>query len=352
MASSTQASQSGIRRRIDTYPSANLKFDLFFAALSVYFLCGLFLDGWAHNHGKVDDTFVTPWHAVLYSGFGFIGLLLVGTQFVNVLRGHVWTRALPRGYGLGLLGVLLFGAGGGFDFAWHSIFGFEANIEALLSPAHLLLATGAMLFVTAPLRAVWGRIGQRGWAQLLPALVSLIVVYMALTFFTQYAHYIGGTYLLVERLNSEWYRDSHNIFQFLMPAALMMGTLLLAMRRWVLPRGFITLMMVAHTGLMFWLRYQYVIDYAPLLLAPIAGGVMGDALLWWLKPSVKRVGTLRLFAFLMPVAMFSLYFALQFPLYGTNWAVHMWLGVILMTGIVGLFLSYLSAPPAIPSADE
>jgi hypothetical protein len=36
---------------------------------SVWFVAGLYLDGWAHNHGKVDNTFFTPWHAVFYSGY-------------------------------------------------------------------------------------------------------------------------------------------------------------------------------------------------------------------------------------------------------------------------------------------
>src|SRR5690349_11312671 len=145
--SSVQA--SNVRRRIESYPASNFKLDLLVSVLTFYFLCGLFLDGWAHNHGRVDNTFLTPWHAVLYSGFGLVGAVFVGTQFMNVLKGHIWTRALPKGYGIGLLGIVLFGFGGGFDFVWHSIFGFEANIQALLSPAHLLLATGALLFATA-----------------------------------------------------------------------------------------------------------------------------------------------------------------------------------------------------------
>jgi hypothetical protein len=34
---------------------------------------GIFLDGWAHAHGRVDESLFTPWHAVLA---GIAGLLL------------------------------------------------------------------------------------------------------------------------------------------------------------------------------------------------------------------------------------------------------------------------------------
>jgi hypothetical protein len=39
--------------------------------------------------------------------------------------------------------------------AWHLVFGIETDVAALLSPTHLLLATGAALIVAGPLRAAW-----------------------------------------------------------------------------------------------------------------------------------------------------------------------------------------------------
>ncbi len=38
------------------------------AFFGTWMICGLFLDGWAHGAQK-PETFFSPWHAVLYSGF-------------------------------------------------------------------------------------------------------------------------------------------------------------------------------------------------------------------------------------------------------------------------------------------
>lgn len=36
--------------------------------LGTWLVLGIFIDGYAHNHDVV-ETFFTPWHAILYSGF-------------------------------------------------------------------------------------------------------------------------------------------------------------------------------------------------------------------------------------------------------------------------------------------
>src|SRR5262249_28162803 len=65
-----------IAQDIDT--RGNCAFDWAAAILSGAFIGGVFLDGWAHTHGRVDDTFFTPWHAILYAAFLALATLLVG----------------------------------------------------------------------------------------------------------------------------------------------------------------------------------------------------------------------------------------------------------------------------------
>jgi hypothetical protein len=159
-------------------------------ATSAWLVGGIYLDGWAHNHGKV-DSFFTPWHAVLYSGYAASAAVLVASVRLEARR----LRA-PRGYGLAVLGVVIFGLAGALDMLWHIVFGVEVNVSALLSPTHLLLATGATLIVLGPLRAAWladedrstlvaGRATRH--AMWVPVLGSATFAYAVLTFMTQFA---------------------------------------------------------------------------------------------------------------------------------------------------------------------
>jgi Tol biopolymer transport system component len=153
---------------------------------SAWLVGGIYLDGWAHNHGKV-DSFFTPWHAVLYSGYAASAAVLFASVRLNAARGRFVLARLraPRGYGLAVAGAVLFGLAGVLDMLWHLAFGVEVNVSALLSPTHLLLATGATLIALGPLRAAWLSASDRpAWV---PVLASATLGYAVLTFMTQFA---------------------------------------------------------------------------------------------------------------------------------------------------------------------
>src|SRR3954465_9369190 len=95
------------------YPADSLRFDWAVVLASLWFVAGLFLDGWAHaNLASTLETFFTPWHGVLYSGFLAVAVVLLVCQARNMVRGHIWMQALPRGYLLALLGAAVFSFGG------------------------------------------------------------------------------------------------------------------------------------------------------------------------------------------------------------------------------------------------
>ncbi|MBZ0288269.1 MAG: hypothetical protein K8I30_11700 [Anaerolineae bacterium] len=355
MAATGVRSENMIQARRAGYPASSTRFDLLATLLAGWFMIGLFVDGHAHAHGQVDNTFFTPWHALLYSGVLAVGVLLAVTQMRNVGRGYAWMKALPKGYLLSLIGVVLFFIGGGFDFVWHDIFGFEASNEALLSPAHLWLAGSALLFLTGPLRSAWGRKRDgAGWVELLPAVLTLTLLLSALTFFTMYANPMTQPDVFASRrpYNDVFAWDVTAIATVFVPAMLLSWIVLFSLRRWTLPFGAVAFIFTANAGLQYYLRSGYIGEFWPVIIGAAVAGLVIDGLRLWLKPSAVASLNLRAFAFAMPIIYFLIYFAILLLGGGIWWSIHMWLGVVLIAGFIGLLMSYLMVPPALERDTE
>lgn len=181
-------------QRAQTYPSSSLAFDWIMAVLAVILMSGVIQDGWAHSHGLVDQNFFTPWHAILYATMALNGIVLGTVAVVNLRRGHTARYALPFGYWMSLAGVIVFATGGAFDLLWHFRYGVETDINALISPSHLWLATGGALIFAGPLRSIAARYGpsEGGWRITGPAILSALAILTLIGFFTQYAQPIAS----------------------------------------------------------------------------------------------------------------------------------------------------------------
>ena len=319
-------------------------FDRLMAVLCCGFVGGIYLDGWAHDHGRVDQSFFRPWHALLYAAYFACALVLLGAVIINRRRSQSWRTAIPQGYELALLGVPLFLAAGEGDLVWHTLFGFEVGIEPLLSPSHLLLAFSGVLIQSSPLRAAWRRadpVASHGWGTLLPALLSLLAVFSVATFFTEFAHPFINTRVVAAARSSD--EQSWGVASVLLQASILMGFVLLALRRWRLPLGTFTLILTLNGALM-----SVLLDQQRLIPGVFLAGAFADLLYLVVQPAAGRVTALRLFAFCVPLVYFLSYFVTLMLTGGTNWSIHLWLGASVMTGIIGLGLSYLLAPPASP----
>ena len=227
---------------------------------------------------------------------------------------------------------------------WHQVFGIEANIEALLSPTHLILAVGSALIVTGPLRAAWLRSpartpslpallpgpGRRG-----PAAVAAHVLYRVCQ------PDRGGDCRAGTHRPTEWFFvKSLRIASILLQAGFMMGVLLFLLRRWLLPFGSVLVVL----GLSAFLAVSIHLAYW-LLPFSLAAGIAGDLWIGRFKPTPENPGRFRWFAFGLPVLYFALYFATLALTGGVWWTIHMWAGSIVMAGIVGWLLSYAFLPP-------
>ncbi|HLC40886.1 MAG TPA: hypothetical protein VJO34_04585, partial [Methylomirabilota bacterium] len=198
----------------------------------------------------------------------------------------------------------------------------------------------------------------RRWTTQLPAILSMIYLLSVITFFTQYAHPFGRTWpaqahrpdLVVLHLpglttsRAEMY-EILAVASILLQTAVLMGLLLLALRRWPLRPGSLTLLLVINTSLMVFMR-DTMVPPGPrvVILIALLGGIAADLLLWLLRPSIARQGALRLFAFGVPVLLYIVYFLTLMVLGGIWWSLPMWTGSIALAGLVGLLLSYLVAP--------
>jgi hypothetical protein len=339
-------------------PIGGAGFDWLIVALSGWLLGGLYLDGWAHTHDVGVETFFSTWHGVLYSGYLTAAIALLAATARNVTLGYTWREAVPAGYSLALLGAGLFALGGLGDMGWHLAFGIETGIEPLLSPTHLLLALGGFLIAGGPLRAAWLRPDHpRSWAALLPVVLALAFVLSLFTFFTDYLHPFANTWEAGPYrpgLGDAYARQAAGMGSIFVQAGILMGFVLLALRRWRLPPGSMTLILGLNMGLMV-AMHDIFIDTGPLpmLAAAVGAGLAADALLWALRPAPDRRGAWRVFAFAVPAILYTLYYA-ALALYGggTWWAIHAWTGAIILAGVTGLLVSFLVLPPAMPSEEQ
>src|SRR5215467_14227459 len=76
----------------ETFPG-NVRFDWIMVLVISWGIGGLFLDGWAHTNVPQLETFFTPWHAVLYSGYLAVATILVIKTISNLTKAEARQRA-------------------------------------------------------------------------------------------------------------------------------------------------------------------------------------------------------------------------------------------------------------------
>src|SRR5688572_23615747 len=210
-------------------------FDRLMAVLGLWFTGGVILDGWAHNHlDSALETFFTPWHGVMYSGFAACGIALAAKALIGRRAGRPWRTSVPDGYFPSLIGAGILAAGGGFDLVWHLTFGIAKDVEALLSPAHLILAAGAVLMLLGPVRAAWRSAEPPRGNAWIPVALSLTCALTIISFMSQFAHpvRIGATGIRPEDGVMADLMQGRAVAGFIVQLGLLTGAMLLAVRRW------------------------------------------------------------------------------------------------------------------------
>jgi len=339
------ATLANARAQAPAVPQLGIGYDWLVVAAAFWLGAGLYWDGWAHGYG-LPDSFWTIWHAAFYSGFAASAVVIGAPLILGRSRTAswrdiaAWRAAIPAGYERAILGVAIFTVGGVFDMTWHTIFGIEFSTDALLSPSHMVLAIGAALIASGPFVAATKRPAGRGFVAVLPAVISLAFLLGAFTFFTLFAGPYSGIIGAGARpADSVLVRALLGVYLF---SALIVGVALVALRRGLLPFGALTLILGLNGVAMILMRGHASIEtQISFMLVAIAGGVIGDLLVWRLRPSAERLVQLRLFAIALPALYWALYLAVAVIGFGSGWTVHALTGIVVQAGIVGFLVSYL-----------
>lgn len=333
------------------------RLDAIFAALLLWLHAGVTYDFRQHAEGLdfAEEGFLTVPHVVFYAAFVAISVTLAVVILANRAGGDSWIGAVPTGYRFALLGAFLFGLGGPVDFLWHTTFGFEEGVEALTSPTHLLLVTGAALFVTAPLRAAWGRGLDASLLRQLPALVASGLLLNTAAMFSGYGNpllvphaadaEVSGTIMGRGSETAAAGADglsvtvAHGAAGMLVFAALVVGLAVTLARRFRLAPGAFTVVYgIVGVSLTFTGGTEELVP------AMLAFGAVADVLYRLLDPSPDRSLRFRAFAAAIPTSMVTLYFATVHLVWGIAWSTHVYGGLVVAAGLVGLLVSYVAMP--------
>ncbi len=324
--------------------------DLATTAFDIWLILGLFVDGWAHLNLPGLETFFTPWHGVLYSGFA-AGAVWLGVLALRGRRlGLPWSRALPVGYPVAALGVLLFGLGGVGDMVWHVVFGVETGIDALVSPTHLVLLTGGALALTAALRADWARPvaeGGPGVSTELPAMLSLTLVAALGAFFLLYVSVFTGPAAAQEVTRIPEGAPGHEAAElsavaglagYLVTTVLLVAPLLLAQRIGRRPHGAVVLTV----GVVAWLSVAVggFSTYGVAVAAAVTVAAVGVevAMAGVERSRLPQTLLLPALAATVPLLLWPAQLVALAITEGVRWPVELWSGVVGLSALVAAAL--------------
>jgi hypothetical protein len=326
--------------------------DLVTALLGSLIILGAAIDGWAHVNilsSVQADGFFTPWHGMLYSAFAATA---AWTFFLAYRRRETsprwWVDGWPVGYRVGAIGVGVFLLAGLMDMVWHTIFGIEVTIDALLSPSHLLLVTGSVMLLTSPTRS-WWHAGGRG-RRAAGGVFGLALGTTAASVFISYVSYFEHPNAV---LPFDGVIDSPSsttaavgVASYLVTSTMMVIPLLLTYQRRAAAPGLATAL-VACVGM-----FPLITNEFPGLgiagLAPsVAAAVLVDVILVRLDAvrGLDAPGRLPLAAGLFAALVTSAHL-LGVHLYdGIRWPVELWTGSIMTATIVAAVVGGLATRP-------
>ena len=314
-------------------------------------------------HGFNIDSFFVPAHYVLYGGwFGVLGAVALYWAWRRKAGAKPGDR-LPQGYDYAAWGAALFGCAGALDAVWHTLFGFELNLQVLLSPSHLVLFFAIGLIYFSVVRHAAHRYDlapgahQRSLVTSLPLNVGIaslfVIVFWPTWYFDPMAADYASSGAIVGTRGAYSFIDYGSrtaeiagVGGLILTTLIVVPFVILPLQRWRLPAGSLVFILA-----WVFLQRAIILGVYRYLPAVLGAAIVGEIIWAWMR----RGGEARLasprgyraLAFAVPFALFAFYFlSAALTPNGIVWPVHLWAGSIGMAGMAGLLLSYaLIQPP-------
>jgi hypothetical protein len=280
---------------------------------------------------------------------------------MQIRKGHNMVDWLPPRYALAALGAILFGIAGAFDAVWHTLFGFELNLEVLLSPSHLVLFVAfGLIYFSVLSHATYQydlspREHQNSFLRSLPMLIGIaslfVIVFWPTWYFDPFAADYASKGVMIGM------RDAYDFIDFGSPSAEIAGVggillttlivipfVILPLYRWRLPSGSLIFIL----GWVF-IQRAIILGVYSYLPAILGAALVGEIIWAWMRRGGEtRLSSplgYRILAFCVPLVLFSIYFfIIAFMPNGVIWPIHLWTGAIWMAALAGLLMSFTMIP--------
>jgi hypothetical protein len=373
MARSAPKAARGLR------PVTTWREDLITMSIGVWPITAMFFDGRGHNNKTGQESFFSIAHLFLYAGLTVLGLWI--GALVTRYQGLEHRKSLmpdlgliPVGYGVAILGLITLGIGGPADLIWHSVYGFEVGVDAIYSPPHLALFFGGLLMCSTGIRSMWAKQDiELDLKRFLPVLLSAILFIGVAGFITMYLsafmtnvtptsdfvhdyqasfkdNFDDQTVSVVAGLTGYgddvwpfyYYAASHGIASMVITTMVLLGPVLLLLRRWALPFGGVTLIYLGY-GLLVSIMTEY--RDAVLILPLILTGLVIDVIQSRADGRLK-LGGIRAVGPIGAAVLWLSYYGVLALDKGIGWAPTLWVGALMVGVMTGFAVAFLVAPPS------
>lgn len=316
------------------WPSLTL--DWIFSFLAILLVAAGYFDSWINRHISG-----LPWeHLPVHIAWLLVVLCLATAMTIRWRRTRRADLIIPKGYTVSVIGCVVFACGIFIGSWWSVAAGPEVTgLPAAFRPPNLLLIAGGVLIVIGPLRAA---VSRRELVAGPTALISATLLLASVTFFSQIIHpYVNA-----------WAYDRHQLptqydfvgeelgsLSLFIQAAVVCGTVLFTLRQIRLPPGSLTLMLTATA---FFVASQF--GHFEYVGVALAVGLLADVLLAWAGLEPNRMPQLRVFAAGLGTLLAAIYLLVIWLAKGIYWRPDIIFGSIVVCGMIGWLLSYLTFP--------